>query len=153
MPDGSGIVRMTPHRFPGQRAIHLLIRTAHIASAGIVLGAVTFGIEPGPWGPAAAASGLLLLSDDLFRYRLDWFRFVQSWVILAKLAVLWVALLVPAIAAPALWFAVIAGGIISHAPGRIRQAAMWGEPGPCAQKHSTKPHLPIQGASTCSPAA
>lgn len=125
---------MTARRLPGQRAAHIVVRTLHVACAGIVLGAVTFGHDPGGWGPAAALTGLVLIGDELYKYGLDWFRFVQAWVILGKLAALWVAILVPAVALPALWFVVIAGGLISHAPGKIRQAALWGEAGPCAKQ-------------------
>jgi hypothetical protein len=55
-------------------------------------------------------------------------------VILAKLALLWVGLMVPALLPWALWTAVILGGIISHAPGVVRQYGVWGEAGPCARK-------------------
>lgn len=128
---GSGL---RARRFPGQRALRILVRTAHIASAGIVLGAVTLGAEPGPWLASTMATGALLIADDLYRYGLHWLRFVQAWVILAKLALLAGAAHVSDAWPFAVWAAVIVGGVISHAPGVLRQRALWGPDGPCAVK-------------------
>lgn len=119
-------------RYPGQRAVHVSFRTAHIACSGITLGAVTLGVEAGPWPWLAAVTGSLLVADDLYKYGLDWFRWVASWSIIAKLALLQAGLVFPEFLLAAVWSAVAIGGVISHAPGSIRQAPLWGEPGPCA---------------------
>lgn len=119
-------------RYPGQRALHIVVRTGHIAAAGLTLGAATFGADPGRWPLLAALSGSLLVADDVYRYGGNWLRYVQSWVILGKLGVLVYAGAHPALLAPALWLALIAGSLISHAPGAVRHHALWGEAGPCA---------------------
>lgn len=118
--------------FQGQRAIRVVVRTAHIACAGIVLGAVTFGVAPGPWLAGALVTGSVLIADELYRYGLHWFRFVQSAVILTKLALLWLAAGLVDRWPEAVWAALILGGLISHAPGALRQRALWGGDGPCA---------------------
>lgn len=123
-----------PRRFRGQRALHVVVRTAHIAAAGITLGGVTLGADPGAWAPAAGLTGAALVADDLYRYGEHWFRYTQSWVILLKLALLWGAAARPEHLGPALWAALVLGGLISHAPGFVRQHALWGPPGPCAHK-------------------
>jgi hypothetical protein len=118
--------------FPGQRALHVVVRTAHIGAAGVTLGAVTLGADPALWPLAAGITGALLVLDDVYKYDADWFRWLQSHAILAKLGLLWLGTLRPEWLPAALWGALALGGLISHAPGRIRQAALWGPPGPCA---------------------
>ena len=119
-------------RFPGQRALRIAVRTAHIAAAVVLLGAVTWGHDPGASLLAVLLTGFLLVADDLYRYGPDWFRWVQSWVILGKLLVVALAATEPW----ALWTALVLGSVISHAPGTVRQRPLWGRPGPCAVKGS-----------------
>lgn len=129
----------TARRFPGQRALHVVVRTVHLASGGIVLGAAVFGERAGGWFGVAAATGLLLVADDLYRHRLAWFRYLQAWVVMTKLLLLAVATGSAGVTPWAVWVAVVAGGLISHAPGAIRQRAIWGEDGPCATRHACVP--------------
>lgn len=124
---------LVTRKYRGQRALRVLVRTAHIACAGIVLGAVTFGEPPGPWLAGAVVTGSALVADELYRYGLHWFRFVASQVILTKLALLGLAAGVADTWPWAVWVALILGGLISHAPGAVRQRALWGLDGPCAR--------------------
>jgi hypothetical protein len=80
---------------------------------------------------ATLLSGGAMVAEALVRYGTDWLRFVGSWVVLFKLALLVLALW----SGMALWpllLALLLGSVISHAPGRIRQHALWGEDGACA---------------------
>ena len=141
MPDGeAGPSRgvTAPRRYTGQRAVHIAVRTAHIGAAGVVLGGVTLGADVGVWPRLALLTGLALVADDVYRYGEDWLRYAQAWAILGKLVLLGIGVLHPALLAPAVWSAVVIGGVIAHAPGAVRQAALWGEAGPCASK-GTRP--------------
>ncbi|MCO4746969.1 MAG: hypothetical protein KC912_19380 [Proteobacteria bacterium] len=87
-------------------------------------------------------SGGALVGDDLYRYGVDLIRYLQFWAVVVKLVLLLVALSLPAWGGQAVLFALVIGSVISHAPGRIRQAALIGAPGPCATracKKSTEP--------------
>lgn len=130
-------ISSTRRRYPGQRGVHIALRTAHIGAAGVVVGGVTLGVDSGSWPIIAGLTGVALVADDVFRYGEDWIRYVQSWAILAKLALLWFGIVEPALLGPAIWGALIVGGVISHAPGKIRQAAIWGPSGPCAARAAT----------------
>ena len=118
-------------KFPGQRALRIALRTAHIASIGWLLGAAIY--QAPAEGPVLAtmASGGAMVAEALMRYGTDWLRFVGSWVVLAKLGLLVFALG----SGMALWpllLALVLGSVISHAPGRVRQHALWGPDGACA---------------------
>ena len=125
---------MTPRRFPGQRALRIAFRTAHIASVVLLLGAATFGGTMDDYLVLTLATGGLLVLEELYRYGHHWFRWLQSWVVLCKLALLLCVLALPAWKLPALWVALVLGAVISHAPGWLRQFGLFGEPGPCAVK-------------------
>ncbi|HJN74692.1 MAG TPA: hypothetical protein QGF58_12235 [Myxococcota bacterium] len=125
---------MSVRRFPGQRAVRIALRTAHIASIVLLVGAATFGEPIDDWLELALLTGGLLVLEELFRYGLHWFRWLQSWVVVGKLALLLCVLTLPAYQLPALWTALVLGAIISHAPGAVRQFAIFGDPGPCATK-------------------
>lgn len=118
-------------RFPGQRALRVTLRTAHIAAVAWLLGAAIYGGAPqGPLG-ATLLSGAAMVAESLVRHGGDWLRYLGSWVILAKLGLLVLALWT-GLSVWVLLAALAAGSLISHAPGRIRQFPLWGEPGPCA---------------------
>ncbi len=118
-------------KFPGQRALRIALRTAHIAAIGWLLGAAIYqGPSEGPV-LATMLSGGAMVVEALVRHGSDWLRFVGSWVVLAKLGLLIFALW----SGMPLWpllLALVLGSVISHAPGRLRQHALWGENGSCA---------------------
>ncbi|MCB9765224.1 MAG: hypothetical protein H6739_35950 [Alphaproteobacteria bacterium] len=134
-------------RYPGQRALRIALRTAHIGCAACTLGAAQFGAEAGWWPAGLVLTGAGIVGDDLYRYGADWLRFVQGQVVLLKLGLVTLGAAVPSLLLPCLWTALILGGVISHAPGRIRQAALWGPPGPCAERGRGA----AKAASTASP--
>ena len=127
----------TKRRYPGQRPLRIAIRTLHIAAAVMVLGAVVFSGDPGSWTYILVFSGLGIVADDLYRYGLDWLRYLQGWCVLIKVGLLIVGTLHPPVLGTCLWTALVIGALISHAPGEIRQYAFWGPPGPCATRKST----------------
>ena len=117
-------------RFPGQRALRIMVRTVHIGCAAMFLGALTFVGHPGAWGEALLWSGAALIAEELYRYGFAWFRWLQAWVVMGKLCLFALAIVHGGTAAA--WAALVLGGLISHAPGRVRQLPLWGSPGPCA---------------------
>ena len=126
-----------PRKYRGQRAIRITLSTLHIGAGSMVLGAAYFGgpgADYGDWLPLLVFSGGGIVVDDIVRHGWDWLRFVHGWVVLVKFALLLLGLTVSGLLIPALWTALILGSLISHAPGKIRQAALWGPPGPCAER-------------------
>lgn len=122
-------------RFPGQRWVRIGLRTVHLGCVAMVLGAATFAHERlDLWLAGLLLSGGLLVVEELYRYGRDWFRWLQAWVVLTKLGLFAIVLLMDTWQVPALWTALVLGAIISHAPGKVRQHPLWGEPGPCADK-------------------
>ena len=123
-----------PRRFAGQRALRIAFRTAHLASIAVLIGAALFTSDAADYAPAAIATGSLLAGAELYRYGLDWLRWLQSWVVLAKLTLLTVGMLRPELLTGVLWACLILGAVVSHAPGSVRQWPIWGPPGPCARR-------------------
>ena len=109
------------------------MRTLHIAAAVGVLGGALYGAWPRVWFVLLFASGIGLAIDDVIKSGIDFFRYVQGWAAIIKLACLIVGLAVPATLVPLCWIALVLGSIVSHAPGRLRQFAFWGKQGPCAE--------------------
>jgi len=123
---------MPRRTYPGQRLIRILMRTGHIAAAALLIGGAVRGETPTDAVVALLVTGSAVTLDALYRDGGDWFRYLGSWVVLAKLGLLVVGLSWPGLLESTCWAALVLGGLISHAPGRIRQAALWGPPGPCA---------------------
>lgn len=109
-----------PHAYRGQRAVRITSRTVHIGAVAMLLGAVAFHEPPGPWPALAVASGLVIVGDDLYKWRTAYLRMVQAWVIGAKLGLLALGSVFPSLLLPAMWAALVLGSVISHAPGRLR---------------------------------
>lgn len=125
-------------RSPTHRYVSVLVRTAHLASVVGVFSSALAGAPWGPWVAPLGISGLLLIGDDLWRFGVDWLRFLQAWVVLGKLGIF---LIFAAHDAPVagLWIAFLLGSIISHAPGELRHLPLFGDPGPCGRaKTATK---------------
>ena len=121
------------------RYVRIALRTAHIGAACMLLGAVHFADDPAgrivaPWLTAVLVTGVVLVATELVRHGWDWLRFLQGWTVIAKLALVGVGAAIPEALPACLWAALILGSIISHAPGKLRQHPIWGEPGPCATK-------------------
>lgn len=119
--------RSTPHRYLG-----VLVRTAHLAGVVGVFGAAWRGAPVGAWADLVLVSGAALVADELWRFGLDWLRWTQAWVILAKIAAFggFYAFGEPVVG---LWAAFLLGSFVSHAPGELRHAPLFGAPGPCAR--------------------
>ncbi len=116
-----------------RRYVRISIRTLHIAAAVGVLGGALYGEWPRVWIVLLFVSGVALAIDDFVKYGVDFFRYVQGWAAIVKLACLIVGLAVADLLVPLCWIALVIGSVISHAPGRLRQHAIWGKQGPCAE--------------------
>lgn len=120
--------------FAGQRTLRIAARTVHLVAVAFVVGAALYGESAPGSGFALVASGAVMVTDDLWKYGADWLRYTQGWAVLLKVGLAVVAALSPPLAIPALVGAIVIGGVVSHAPGKVRQAAVWGPPGPCATR-------------------
>ena len=115
--------RPRAHHFPGQRVVRISARTVHIGAVAVLLGAAQLGRagEVGAWvWPALIGSGGAIILDDIYRWRGYLWRMAQLWVLLAKFALLYVAMSVPSLLLPCLWGALLLGSVVSHAPGSVR---------------------------------
>ena len=122
-------------KYKGQRAFRIVLRTIHLLSVMFLAGSV-FGHGVVDRLPLAilVMSGGGLMADEFLRYGTDILRWASFWSIAAKIALLLFGGLYPAWMPEVMVAAVVIGGIISHAPGAIRQYAFVGQPGPCALK-------------------
>ncbi len=117
------------------RWLDIALRTLHLlAVAACFVEVVTPGAASG------ATAGVLLtgagmVASELWRHGLDWLRWGQAWLLFAKLATFAIAASAGAPLA-GLVGAVVLGSVASHAPGAVRHAPMFGEPGPCARCHT-----------------
>ncbi|MFN7144758.1 MAG: hypothetical protein ACK4YP_13360 [Myxococcota bacterium] len=118
--------RSTPHRYLG-----VFVRTAHLAGVVGVFAAAWRGAPAGVWADLVLVSGGALVADELWRFGLDWLRWTQAWAIVAKL-VAFAACYGVGEPMAGLWAAFLLGSLISHAPGELRHAPLFGAPGPCA---------------------
>jgi len=92
----------------------------------MVLGAVAFDGNAGPWTAILVFSGFFIMVDDTYKYGADYVRTLQSWVIFLKLGALALTLVWPGLLLAAMWFCLVLGGLISHAPGKIRHYSFGG---------------------------
>lgn len=123
---------MSRRRSESHRWADVALRTGHLLAVGAVFASVAHPAATGLATSATLVTGAGLVASDLWRHGVDWFRYLQSWLLLGKLAALSVA---AAAGAPlfGLGAAVVLASVAAHAPGRVRHAALWGEPGPCAR--------------------
>ena len=122
-------------KYKGQRILRISLRTTHIITIVFVSAVVIagHGIQQS-WLFALVASGCGLLMDDFVRYGTKLFHYLQFWAILPKIFILACAITYPNQARELFVLAIVIGSLISHAPGKIRQYAFGGQPGPCANK-------------------
>jgi hypothetical protein len=99
----------------------------------MVLGATAFGGDAGIWWTVLVVTGGGMIVFAVGKYGLDWFRYLCGVAAVAKFALLFIGLLFPAVMLPCLWGCLLIGGVISHAPGSLRHAPLFGAPGPCVQ--------------------
>lgn len=121
--------------YPGQRSLRIAARTVHLGAMAFVMVPALARAAVSPDAVAILVlSGGALVADDFYRYGVDLFRYAQFWAVVGKVALLLVALSVPGWAGQAMLMALVVGSVISHAPGKVRQAAVIGKPGPCATR-------------------
>lgn len=107
---------------PGERALRIALRTAHIAAAGILLGGNFFGIEAGrltPWLWATVGTGAAFVAVELYG-SFVWLVQGRGLLTMAKLVLL---ALLPVFWEQRVWIllsALVIGSIGSHMPGRFR---------------------------------
>ncbi len=131
-------------RFRGQRGIRTMVRTAHIGGVVVFMGAILGGGFSVVGGVVLGLTGVYLVVDQLIRDGSAHIRFAVFWAVVLKISALTVGFLHAAWLVPCLWFCLIVGGLISHAPGSVRHFSLWGEGGPCARRlaPSTQDDIP-----------
>lgn len=131
---------LTTRRPKSHRALRIGARTVHLGAMAFVL--VPMAMEL-PVSHAAlvllVASGMVMVLDDFNKNGFELFRYLQFWAVVAKACLLMAALALPAAAGPWAVTALVLGSVVSHAPGRVRQFALFGPPGPCAQDKGPGP--------------
>lgn len=120
-------------KYRGQRWLRITARTVHLVSVMFVGANAVVGRPLDERAVAVlVASGGMMLADDVVRYGSDAFRYLHFWAAVAKIGLLGIALVQPDYTLALLIAAIVVGSFISHAPGKVRQWAVVGEPGPCA---------------------
>jgi len=117
-----------PRRYPGQRWVKMLARSAHVVFSGVYLGSLVFQVEPAtrlPWFLAVMLSGLLMICLDLYESGAFLLQ-LRGLVTAVKLVLL---ALLPTFGAMGVW--IIAGiafcsVISSHASSSVRYFLIWG---------------------------
>ena len=120
--------------YPMDRLIRDLARTAHLGAMAWWLGAELSGGAVSFAPAAVLVTGGALMGLQLHRAGPDALGHLSTWVVFVKLGLAFVAVIAPSLSLPALLAALLFGGLISHAPGAVRQAAVFGAPGPCARR-------------------
>lgn len=111
-----------PRRFPGQRSVKILLRSAHVLLSAGLFGAYLFGVDGaarGPWLAGAIASGLLLLCLDLYETGAFLLQ-ARGLIVLVKLAVLFVLPWFRPYEAWVLGVVMVGSVLSSHAPSKFR---------------------------------
>ncbi len=122
------LIPAEPRRYPGQRWVKMIARSAHVILAGIYLGALVFHVEPatrGPWFLAAMLSGFLIVCLDLYESG-GFLLQLRGLVTAVKLVLL---ALVPTFGAAGVWVVVgvaFFSVISSHASADFRYFLVWG---------------------------
>jgi len=114
----------------------VVVRTAHIGAVVLFMGAVLSGSRSGAGGMALGVTGIYLVVDQMIRDGAAHLRYLVFWAVFAKVGALLFGILNPEWLVHSLWFCLVVGGLISHAPGQVRHFALWGGSGPCAHEQS-----------------
>jgi hypothetical protein len=111
-----------PRELPAERAIRTTLRTAHIATAGILLGGHLFEVEPARlvlWLWLTIGTGAAFMAVELYGSFI-WLIELRGLLTMLKLALLGA---VPLFWAHRVWLllaALVIGSVGSHMPGRFR---------------------------------
>jgi hypothetical protein len=102
-----------------RRWVGILLRAAHLVGVTL-MGAEMLGADLARGGAALTlASGALLFLSELADDRVRCRELAGGWV-LAKLAMLALAVAVPRLAAPVFWTVLVVSAVLSHAPRNLR---------------------------------
>jgi hypothetical protein len=111
------------HRRPGwARAADIVLRTAHIAFAGILLGGYVFDVDPDRlqlWLHLTGATGVGLILSDIY-HRRHWFYQCRGVLVILKLLVGASIPLAILPVVPILATVLVIGAVGSHMPKRFR---------------------------------
>ena len=116
------LVPSEPRQFPGRVWVRVSCRSLHILCIGIYVGGVLFGAsaaELTPWLRGAAVTGGALILTDLYG-SLIYLAELRGLAMLAKLALLGVAVALPARRLALLVGLVVFSSVVSHMPSRWR---------------------------------
>ncbi|MFQ5380830.1 MAG: hypothetical protein ACE5EF_04280 [Dehalococcoidia bacterium] len=105
-----------------RRALNIILRTAHIATMGILIGGHTFDVEPERLRTAlvlTVVTGVALVAVEAGP-RLLWFHQGRGLLTFAKLALLALVPLAWDYRVPILLAVVVLASVISHMPSRFR---------------------------------
>lgn len=116
-----------PRRVPGQRWLGVWLRTAHLATFGILLGGHAFDVDPArlvPFLVATIVSGAGLMALEL-ACTFAWLGTVKGFAVLVKLGVL--------LAIPLFWeqrlvlllAVVVLASVVSHMPSKLRHRRLF----------------------------
>ena len=111
-----------PRRIPGQRALNIALRTAHLSTFGALLGGHMFGVDPtrlGPFFAATALSGVLLVALELAS-TCEWLVQGRGLAVIVKLAVLAAVPVFREQRLVLLLVIVVIASVGSHMPARFR---------------------------------
>jgi len=111
-----------PRELPGRRVLKIALRSAHVLTAAVLVGAWVLTVEPPrtePWLWATLISGLMILLLDLHETAAILLQ-VRGLVVLAKLAILGVLPHLGDHAALVAAALLVLSVLSSHAPGSVR---------------------------------
>lgn len=117
-----------PRGFRCKRALEISLRSLHVLSAGLLVGAFAFGGDAGPWLAATVATGLSIVALDCYESAAFLLQ-VRGALVLVKVAAL---VLLPLFHPHEAW---VLGGLVlvsvlsSHAPGKVRYFLLVGRGG------------------------
>jgi hypothetical protein len=115
-----------PRRIPGHRWTGVVLRTAHLAAFGVLLGGHVFGVDPARLEPlllAAVASGAAMMALEMAA-TCQWLFLVKGAAVVAKLGLL---LLVPLFweqRVALLLLVLVVASVAAHMPARLRHHSL-----------------------------